>query len=72
MVWFRDYKMPDGKPQNAYGYDNKCMNKEFAMNVVAETHEFYKALKNGARENTVELSLVQAPILTIIECIVSS
>ena len=33
LVWFRDYKMPDGKPANKFGYDNKCMNKEFAMEV---------------------------------------
>lgn len=58
MVWFRDYKMPDGKPQNAYGYDNKCMNKEFTMGVISETNEFYKALKAGSRANTEELSLV--------------
>jgi hypothetical protein len=32
-VWFRDYKMPDGKPQNAFGYDNKCLDKDFTMKV---------------------------------------
>lgn len=31
--WFRDYKMPDGKPANAYGYDSKCMDKAFTMKV---------------------------------------
>ncbi|GMH35540.1 hypothetical protein BSKO_03408 [Bryopsis sp. KO-2023] len=58
LVWFRDYKMPDGKPQNAYGYDNKCMNKEFTMGVINETNGFYKALKAGSRANTEELSLL--------------
>jgi len=58
MVWFRDYKTPDGKPQNSYGYDSKCMNKEFAKAVIAETHTFYKALKSGKRANTEELALV--------------
>lgn len=33
MEWFRDYKMPDGKPANKYGYDSKCLNKEFAQKV---------------------------------------
>lgn len=56
-MWFRDYKTPDGKPQNAYGYDDKCLNKEFTMGVIAETHEFYNKLKSGARPNTEELSL---------------
>jgi len=56
-VWFRDYKTPDGKPQNGYGYDDKCLNKEFTMGVIAETHEFYNKLKSGARANSEDLSL---------------
>ena len=56
-MWFRDYKTPDGKPQNAYGYDDKCMDKEFTMNVIKETNEFYNTLKSGARANSEELSL---------------
>ena len=26
-VWFRDYKTPDGKPQNKFGFDDKCLDK---------------------------------------------
>lgn len=26
-VWFRDYKKPDGKPENKFGYNDKCMDK---------------------------------------------
>jgi hypothetical protein len=33
LEWFRDYKIPDGKPANKFGYDNKCLNKEFALKV---------------------------------------
>ncbi len=33
------------------------MNKEFTLGVIAETHEFYKALKSGARANDKELAL---------------
>lgn len=58
LIWFRDYKMPDGKPQNKFGYNNKCLDKDFALKVIEETHEFYNKLKSGARENTEELSLV--------------
>jgi len=58
LIWFRDYKMPDGKPQNKFGYNNKCLDKDFALKVIEETHEFYNNLKSGARENTEELSLV--------------
>mmetsp|Transcript_5626 Transcript_5626/g.34906 ORF Transcript_5626/g.34906 Transcript_5626/m.34906 type:complete len:186 (+) Transcript_5626:616-1173(+) len=56
-VWFRDYKIPDGKPANRFGLDDKCMNKEYTMKVIEETHEFYKSLKSGKRANTEELSL---------------
>ncbi|GLC51697.1 V-ATPase V0 sector subunit c'' [Pleodorina starrii] len=58
LEWFRDYKIPDGKPANKFGYDNKCMNKEFTMHVIQETHEAYVKLKSGARANTEELSLI--------------
>jgi hypothetical protein len=33
LEWFRDYKIPDGKPANAFGYDNKCMDKAFTLKV---------------------------------------
>ena len=57
MVWFRDYKTPDGKPQNAYGYDSKCMNAEFTEGVIKEAHGLWSNLKSGATENTKELAL---------------
>ena len=33
LAWFRDYKIPDGKPANKFGYDNKCMDRAFANKV---------------------------------------
>ena len=57
LVWFRDYKIPDGKPANAFGYDNECRNKEFALEVIEETHGFYQNLVSGKRQNTEELAL---------------
>jgi inorganic pyrophosphatase len=58
MEWFRDYKIPDGKPANSFGYDFKCRDKDFTMEVIKETHGFYTSLKSGARPNSEELSLV--------------
>lgn len=55
--WFRDYKIPDGKPENKFGYDNQCLNKEFAEKVISETHGFYNALRSGARGNSEALAL---------------
>ena len=57
LAWFRDYKTPDGKPQNRFGYADRCMNAEFARGVVDETHGFYNALRSGARENDGGLAL---------------
>jgi hypothetical protein len=39
LEWFRDYKIPDGKPANAFGYDNKCMDKAFTLKVGATAHQ---------------------------------
>jgi len=58
MEWFRDYKIPDGKPANAFGYGSKALDKAFTMQVVDECHGFYTKLKSGARANTEELSLI--------------
>jgi inorganic pyrophosphatase len=57
FVWFRDYKTPDGKPQNKFGLDDKCMNREYTLAVIEETHDFYNNLKSGKRVNDEELSL---------------
>ena len=57
MVWFRDYKIPDGKPPNAYGYNAEPLNSEFAKTVISETHGLYKDLKDGKRANDGNLAL---------------
>ena len=57
LVWFRDYKMPDGKPANEFGFDNECKNKEYTMGGIEETSKFYQDLMSGKTENTKGLSL---------------
>ena len=57
MVWFRDYKIPDGKPPNKYGFDSKPMNSDFAKLIIEETHGHYKNLKDGVRVNDKALAL---------------
>lgn len=46
-----------GKPENSYGYNDECLNREFTLGVINETHEFYNRLKSGKRDNSEELSL---------------
>ncbi|KAF5743962.1 soluble inorganic pyrophosphatase 6 chloroplastic-like [Tripterygium wilfordii] len=42
--WFRDYKIPDGKPANKFGLGNKAANEEYARKVIKETHESWSKL----------------------------
>lgn len=42
--WLRWYKTPDGKPLNAFGFEERALNKAHAVEVIAETHEAWKKL----------------------------
>ncbi|GAB4853376.1 Soluble inorganic pyrophosphatase 6, chloroplastic [Ancistrocladus abbreviatus] len=42
--WFRDYKIPDGKPANKFGLGNKAANKDYALKVITETNESWANL----------------------------
>ncbi|KAK9134175.1 hypothetical protein Syun_013505 [Stephania yunnanensis] len=42
--WFRDYKIPDGKPPNKFGLGNKAANKDYALKVITETNESWAKL----------------------------
>ncbi|KAE8719173.1 Soluble inorganic pyrophosphatase 1 [Hibiscus syriacus] len=41
--WFRDYKIPDGKPANKFGIGNKAASREYAK-VITETNESWAKL----------------------------
>eukprot|EP00899_Mesostigma_viride_P006822 jgi/Mesvir1/16140/Mv08414-RA.1 len=56
--WFRDYKIPDGKPANKFGLGEKPQDKAYAMKVIHETNHFWKKLVLRERANTEELSLM--------------
>ena len=42
--WLRSYKTVDGKPPNSFGLEERAMDREYTMGVIAETHEFWKSL----------------------------
>ncbi|KAJ8764778.1 hypothetical protein K2173_009179 [Erythroxylum novogranatense] len=55
--WFRDYKIPDGKPANKFGLGNKPAGKDYALKVITETNESWaKLVKRSIPAG--ELSLV--------------
>lgn len=49
--WFRMYKTADGKPENKFSFDEKALGKEFAKQIVEETHTSYKELLAGIIPN---------------------
>eukprot|EP00816_Leptocylindrus_hargravesii_P013848 CAMPEP_0196808596 /NCGR_PEP_ID=MMETSP1362-20130617/8577_1 /TAXON_ID=163516 /ORGANISM="Leptocylindrus danicus, Strain CCMP1856" /LENGTH=280 /DNA_ID=CAMNT_0042182995 /DNA_START=42 /DNA_END=884 /DNA_ORIENTATION=- len=48
--WFRWYKTPDDKPLNGFGFDEKFLNVAETEKVIEETHEAWKALREGTTD----------------------
>jgi len=48
--WFRWYKTPDGKPINAFGFDEECLPAAKAKEAIEETHKAWKGLQDGSIE----------------------
>ncbi|XP_037113913.1 inorganic pyrophosphatase 2, mitochondrial [Syngnathus acus] len=42
--WFRKYKIPDGKPENQFGFNAQFQDKDFAVEMIKSTHEHWRAL----------------------------
>eukprot|EP00931_Biecheleriopsis_adriatica_P043451 TRINITY_DN24849_c0_g1_i2.p1 TRINITY_DN24849_c0_g1~~TRINITY_DN24849_c0_g1_i2.p1 ORF type:complete len:297 (-),score=46.03 TRINITY_DN24849_c0_g1_i2:53-913(-) len=40
--WWRTYKVPDGKPLNRFGFDEKFMDRRYAMDVIEQAHEAWR------------------------------
>ncbi|XP_022988861.1 soluble inorganic pyrophosphatase 6, chloroplastic-like [Cucurbita maxima] len=55
--WFRDYKIPDGKPANKFGLGNMPANKDYALKVIEETNKSWANLVKRSIPSG-ELSLV--------------
>lgn len=43
--WFRWYKSPDGKPLNSFGFDEQPVDTTGAIEVIEETHGYWKKLR---------------------------
>lgn len=44
--WFRDYKIPDGKPANKFAFDDKYQSPVLAMDVIGNCHEHWLRLRH--------------------------
>jgi len=52
--WYRTYKIPDGKPPNVFGLDEKFMDKKYAVGVIDECHHAWEELISGEKERTLD------------------
>lgn len=47
LHWFRVYKIPDGKPENQFALNGQVKGRDFAVEIVEETHRVWKDLIAG-------------------------
>ena len=47
VEWFRNYKIPEGKPKNMFAFNGELKDSKFAETVVQEVHEHWKHLMIG-------------------------
>jgi inorganic pyrophosphatase len=54
--WYRTYKIPDGKPPNVFGLDERFMDKTYAVEVIEECHLAWEELMSGEKERSLATS----------------
>jgi inorganic pyrophosphatase len=54
--WYRTYKIPDGKPPNVFGLDERFMDKAYADQVIEECHHAWEDLMSGQKARSLENS----------------
>lgn len=52
--WFKIYKIPDGKPANAFAFNGEAKNRSFAEKVIEQTSGFWKELVASTGEHEIE------------------
>jgi len=63
--WFRIYKIPDGKPENAFAFSGEAKNKKYATEIIHECHEAWRRLITGetpAKSADYEIALANITI----------
>ncbi|KAF8585138.1 inorganic diphosphatase [Ramaria rubella] len=63
--WFRIYKIPDGKPENAFAFSGEAKNKKYATEIIHECHEAWRRLIMGetpAKTPSYDLSIYNLTI----------
>lgn len=52
--WFRTYKIPDGKPPNVFGLNERFMDKAYTMQIIKECNQAWKELITGEKERKIQ------------------
>lgn len=63
VKWFRVYKIPDGKPENEFGFDGEIQDVDLANEVVDVAHDAWRALiekGEAEKEPTYGLGVLKA------------
>ncbi|OMH81377.1 Inorganic pyrophosphatase [Zancudomyces culisetae] len=63
VEWFRLYKVPDGKKENEFAFGGNAKGRDFALNVIEETHAFWNTLIQKP-SNTYGISTVNSTLST--------
>jgi inorganic pyrophosphatase len=56
----RIYKIPDGKPENAFAFSGEAKNRKYATEIIHECHEAWRRLISGeapAKTTNYDLSM---------------
>ena len=64
--WYRTYKIPDGKPPNVFGLDEKFMNKEYAKEVIEECHHAWELLMSGEKHREIQKETVKSEVRDLV------
>jgi inorganic pyrophosphatase len=70
--WFRTYKVHDGKPENVFGLEERCMHADYALHIIDDTHASWKALVQGKKGTLEGHRNLSFPTLTDHEVIVNT
>lgn len=61
--WFRDYKIPDGKPPSEFAFGGRAMPRDFAVEVIQQTHESWKQLVGDELAHPTKLWTSNQPVM---------
>ncbi|XP_063314460.1 inorganic pyrophosphatase 2, mitochondrial [Pelobates fuscus] len=56
--WLKSYKVPDGKPENQFGFNSEFKNKDFAIEVIKKTHSYWIDLVNKSDKTDIDCKSV--------------